>query len=253
MRARTIVLLAVAAYLAFLAATMPARWALARFQPPPEVSLSDVQGTVWNGSAALALQAGTPIANVRWHFLASRLASARIAYAIDAAGAALQAHGEVARGIGAVEARGVTARGDAAGVSALVPLAAAWRPQGEFLLDAPALAWDGRAVRGTARAEWREASLAISDVRPLGSYRVEVRADGGPARIEVSTLEGPLRIAGHGTFAPPGALAFSGEARAQGNAAAALEPLLDLLGPRRADGAHALDWRTVPANLPPRS
>jgi len=253
MRARTIVLLALAAYLVFLVATMPARWALARVAPPAGLSLSDVNGTVWNGSAALATQAGVPITHVRWRFVASRLASARIAFAVDAAGAALQARGELSRGLGGIEAHGVTARGDAAALTALVPLAAAWRPQGAVTLDAPALAWDGRTARGSARAEWRDASLAISDVRPLGSYRVDVRADGGPARFDVATLDGALRVAGHGTFAPPDALAFSGEARAQGNSAAALEPLLNLLGPRRADGARELHWRSVPGSAAPHS
>ncbi len=245
MRARGIVLLAIAAYAVFLVATMPARWALAHLALAPEVAISNVRGTVWNGAASVAAPAPGPIVEVRWHFLPARLASARLAFAVDLAGPMLRGHGEISRGVGGIEARGVTARADAAMLSALAPLAAAWRPQGTITLDAGALAWDGRNARGTARAEWREASLAISDVRPLGSYRLDLTADGGPARIDVSTLDGALRIAGHGTFAPSGALAFSGQARAEGNSAAALEPLLTLLGPRRADGARALDWRIV--------
>ena len=61
--------------------------------------------------------------------------------------------------------------------------------------------------------------------------------------LKVTTLEGPLRITGQGTLASPARLAFSGEARAEGDAAKALEPLLDLLGARRPDGARALEWR----------
>jgi len=120
-------------------------------------------------------------------------------------------------------------------------------------LEAPALAWDGRTARGAARAEWRDAGIALTDVRPLGSYRIEARGEGGPLQLAVTTLEGPLTVTGRGTFAPPAALAFSGEARAEGPGAAALEPLLNLLGPRRADGARTIDWRTVPPSTPPRS
>ena len=253
MRARGIALLGVIAYVVFLVATMPARWALAHLALPPEVAISDVQGTVWDGTASIASPASGPIGDLRWRFLPARLASARVAFAVDLSGKMLQAHGELSRGVGGIEARGVTARADAALLSAFAPVAATWHPQGTVTLDAPALAWDGRKARGTARAEWREASLAVSDVRPLGSYRIDLTADGGPARIDVSTLEGALRIAGHGSFAPPGALAFSGEARAQADSAAALEPLLDLLGPRRADGARSLDWRIVPQGLPSHS
>jgi len=137
-------------------------------------------------------------------------------------------------------------RADAAQLAAVAPLLGAWRPQGALTLSAPALAWDDGRARGTARAEWRNASLALTDVRPLGDYRIEASAEGGPAAFTVTTLDGALRIAGHGTFAPPDALAFSGEARAVGNAAAALEPLLNLLGPRRADGARTLEWRSIP-------
>ena len=253
MRARGIALLAVAAYLAFLVATMPARWAAARLALPSGISLSGVEGTVWNASAAVDVESATRLGVVRWHFLPARLIAARLAFATELSGDALQGRAEISRGVRSYEVRGARVRADAAALAAFVPLAAAWHPQGRLALDAPALAWDGREARGSAHAQWREAALAISDVRPLGDYRLDVRAEGGPARFDVATVSGPLRIAGHGTFVPPDALAFSGEARAEGNSAAALEPLLNLIGPRRADGARAIEWRTVPRNLPPRS
>lgn len=253
MRARGIALLAVAAYLAFLVATIPARWAAAHLSLPPGISISGVQGTVWNGSAAVDVENATRLAVVRWHFLPARLVAARLAFAAQIAGDALRGSGEISRGVRSYEVRGLSVHADAAALAAFVPLAAAWHPQGRLALDAPALAWDGREARGSAHAQWQGATLAISDVRPLGDYRVDVRAEGGPARLDVATVSGPLRIAGHGTFAPPDALAFSGEARAEGNSAAALEPLLNLIGPRRADGARAIEWRTVPRNLPPRT
>lgn len=253
MRARGIALLVVLAYAAFLVAMAPAGWALAHLALPPGIAITNVHGTVWNATASLAARSYGPIAEVRWRFLPARLVGGRLAFALDGAGSGLRARGEVSRGVGGIEARAVTAHADAAVLASLAPLAAAWSPRGVVTIDAPALAWDGRTARGTARAEWRDAALAISDVRPLGTYRFDLTADGGSAHIAVTTLEGPLRISGRGTFAPPGALAFSGEARAEGDSAAALEPLLNLLGPRRPDGARALDWPAVLQNIPPRS
>jgi hypothetical protein len=61
-------------------------------------------------------------------------------------------------------------------------------------------------------------------------------------KVNLATLEGPLRLTGEGTLTPQGRLAFAGEARGEGAAAQSLEPLLDLMGPRRADGARALRW-----------
>jgi len=61
--------------------------------------------------------------------------------------------------------------------------------------------------------------------------------------VTISTVEGPLRITGQGTLAPPARFSFTGEARAEGPQAAALEPLLGRMGPARADGSRALEWR----------
>jgi hypothetical protein len=57
--------------------------------------------------------------------------------------------------------------------------------------------------------------------------------------VTLATIDGVLRLAAEGTWSA-GHLALNGDARATGPDAAALEPVLDLLGPRRADGAHAL-------------
>jgi len=248
MRARGFVLLGIVAYAAFLVVTVPARFVVRQLVLPPGVVLSNVDGTVWHGAARADVTASGADAQVdlRWRFIPASLVSGRIAFAIEASGTGLEAHGTVARSFGGYEARGVELRADAARLSAVSPLLATWRPQGALTLSAPALAFDEGRARGSARAEWKNASLALTDVRPLGDYRIEASAEGGPAAFTVTTLDGALRIAGHGTFAPPDALAFSGEARAVGNAAAALEPLLNLLGPRRADGARTLEWRSIP-------
>ena len=247
MRVSTIAVPGIAAYVVFLVAMVPARFVAERVSVPGEIEVSDARGTLWNGTARATIATGAaPLAvdQVRWHFLPARLASARLAFAVDASGGGLDAHGEIDRGFGAFGARDVRARADASAIAAAFPLAGTWRPEGGVTFAAPAIAWDGHEVRGAARLEWHDAALAIAAVRPLGTYRVEARADGGPARISITTLDGALRIAGSGTFAPPAALAFAGEARGVGPSAAALEPLLDLFGPRRADGARTLEWHT---------
>jgi hypothetical protein len=182
--------------------------------------------------------------NLRWRFQPARLVAGRLAFTVDGYGTGLEGHGRIDRGFGALEVRDLQVRGDAAAIAAFAPLAAGWQPDGRLTLDAPAIAWDGKEARGTARLEWHDASIALSAVRPLGSYRAEARADGGPVQITVTTLDGPLRVAGKGTFTPFGALAFTGDARALPAAQATLEPLLGLIGPRRPDGAHAIEIRT---------
>ena len=58
--------------------------------------------------------------------------------------------------------------------------------------------------------------MSLSDVKPLGSYSLDATAEDGPATVTVATKDGPLRVAGHGTFAPPSRFAFRGEARGEG-------------------------------------
>ena len=244
MRAPAMAALGIAAYLVFLVAMLPASFVAARIDPSM-AEASDIRGTAWNGSARVTLrtpQGPVALDRVAWRWRPLRLAAARLAYDVDASAKGLDARARVERGLASTELRDVEARGDAAALAALAPGLGPWQPQGALTVSAPTLSWDGDELRGEGRAEWRSAALALSQVRPLGSYRAELKAAGGPARVTLTTLEGPLRLAGDGTLTSRGRLAFTGEARGEGAAAPSLEPLLDLLGPRRADGTRALRW-----------
>lgn len=243
MRTRTIAIIGFAAYAVFLVATLPASLVARWISMPGVLELTDARGTLWSG-AARAVAGAAQLDSLRWRFQPARLAAGQLAFSVDGYGAGLEGHGQVNRGFGTLEVRELHVRGDAAAIAAFAPLAASWQPDGRVTLDAPAIAWDGREARGTVRLEWHDAAVALSSVRPLGSYRAEARAEGGPVKVAVTTLDGPMRISGTGTFTLPGALAFTGEARALPAAQAALEPLLNLMGPRRPDGARTLEIRT---------
>lgn len=243
MRARTLAILGIAAYAVFLAATLPASLVARWISMPGVLELVNARGTLWSGSAR-AVAGGAELDNLRWRFEPAQLAAGRLGFSVDGYGAGLEGHGRIGRGPSTLEVRDLHVRGDAAALALFAPLAASWQPDGRVTLDATAIAWDGREARGTVRLEWHDAAVALSSVRPLGSYRAEARAEGGPVKLAVTTLDGPLRISGTGTFAPPGTLAFAGDARALPAAAATLEPLLNLMGSRRPDGAHTLEIRT---------
>jgi general secretion pathway protein N len=243
LRTRSLVALGIVAFLAFLAAQVPASFVIAKLRLPPGAELTDVDGTLWKGRAraTLALPGGTlALDDLEWTFKPLRLIAGRVAYDVTARAPSMEASARLSRGFRGFEIADVTARGDAKAIILFAPLAAAWQPQGAITLAAPVLEWDGKELRGEGRAEWRGASLALSQVRPLGSYRAEFRGAGGPAKVTLATLEGPLRLTGDGTLSGQGRLNFSGEARGEGTSAQALEPLLDLMGPKRADGSRVL-------------
>ena len=248
MRTRSIAALGAAAYVAFLVATIPASVVAARLGDVAagRITLTEESGTLWRGVArARVIGHGGPVFVDRlgWRFRPARLAAGRLAFDITAAAQGFDVRVQVARALTGWEFNDIAAHAEAALFTAFAPWIAGWRPAGTLIVAAPNVSWDERQTRGEARLEWRNAALSLSDVRPLGSYRLDARAGGGPAQLSLSTLEGPLRISGHGTFTPPSRLVFSGEARGEGDAAKALEPLLDLLGPRRPDGARSVEVR----------
>ena len=247
MRRRTagLVALGLAAYAVFLAALLPARVVTSRLSLPPGMSLESVEGTVWRGRANVAWHALGPQAatNVRWQWRPAALLSGTMAYEVVANGNNLDGHGIVAHGLRAGSVEDFTLDADASAIAAWIPLASAWQPGGHMRARIERLEWDGRELQGHAEAQWTDAALALSTVKPVGTYALKLDAAGGPARVTVTTLKGPLRISGDGTLEGVARFAFTGEARAEGSDAAALAPLLDLLGPRRPDGARALRFQ----------
>jgi general secretion pathway protein N len=248
MRATRLLLLGAAAYGAFLLATLPAAVVAPRVAAATagRVTLQDAAGTAWNGSARVAISGrgfAATLDEVRWRFQPARLLSGRLAFALDARLGGLRGEAEVSRSPMAWRADGLRAMGDASAIATLVPLAAAWSPAGEILLEAPQVEWDGERATGAATLEWRDAASSLSPVRPLGTWRAQAAAEGASVKLSLATVKGPLRLAGNGTLEIPGRFAFSGEARAEPGRERDLESLLSLLGPRRADGAHGFGTR----------
>jgi len=244
MKRRTVGLavLGLAAYALFLVALLPARVITSRLALPPGLSLASVEGTAWSGQARLSSGAMNPAASVdlRWRWRPGSLLSGRMAYDVVASGNRLDAHGTVARGLTATSVEDLALDAEAASIAAWIPFASAWQPAGRVRAHADRVTFDGRELQGHADAEWSDAAIALSSVKPIGSYAMKVDAAGGPAKVTVTTVKGPLRVVGDGTLEGLARFAFTGEARAEGPDAQALNPLLDLLGPRRPDGSRAL-------------
>jgi general secretion pathway protein N len=245
-RASSLTALGLAAYSVFLVATIPAAYVVAHAQAAlrGQVELDEASGTLWNGSARARIaptRGGPTLERIEWRFLPTRLAFAEIAFAARVTSLGVQGTLEAARTLSQWRVREANLAADASAVASWIPIFATWRPTGPLKLAAPKITIEGREVRGNAEIEWRDAAIGLSEVRPLGSYRATWRAENGPGTIEVATLQGPLRVTGRGTTTPALRFTFTGEARSDPQAAAALEPLLNLIGPRRPDGSRALE------------
>jgi general secretion pathway protein N len=248
MRATPFAALGIAAYAGFLIATIPATLVATRVGPASgiDLMLSDASGTLWSGRASARIGTSTGyvgLDSLRWTFLPLRLAAGQVAFELRASGPGIEGHASVARGISRWEVSDARGEAQAPLAIAIVPWIATWRPEGSLAINASSVSWDDGGVRGDATVEWRRAAVALSEVRPLGSYRVTAHAEGGPMQLSLTTIEGPLRVTGRGSLTPPQRVAFTGEAHGEGDSAKALAPLLDLIGPPRPDGARAIEMR----------
>jgi general secretion pathway protein N len=112
------------------------------------------------------------------------------------------------------------------------------RPAGTLTVS-----WENVTLRsgrfdGRASIELAEAASALTPVRPLGTYRIEVVGSGAQARVGMTTLSGPLKLQGQGTWDVRGGLRFTAEARADASEQDRLQTLLGLLGVR--DGERTI-------------
>lgn len=248
MRPLGALLLGTAAYGAFLLATAPATLLVAPATSASrgQVRLAHAQGTIWNGRARVEItSAGNALVvdEVRWRFLPARLLAGRLAIAAEARTPGLTARFEGARSVLEWSVRDLEAVADAAKLTPAFPLLSVWQPAGAVSAQAAFLAWNGHEATGEASAEWRDAALSMSPVRPLGTWRIQARAEDTSIKFALATARGPLRLSGTGAVRLDGRLGFSGEARAEPGHERELEGLLALIGPPRADGARALALR----------
>ena len=112
------------------------------------------------------------------------------------------------------------------------------RVEGQLALQTAGLTlrWDeGRAsMQGEAAIDALDLASRLSTLRPLGSYRMTLRADadGNTTTLNLETLSGALKLQGAGRWVG-GRLRFEGVAEAAPEAEAALGNLLNIMGRRQ--------------------
>ena len=227
-----------AAFLAFLAAFLPAS-ILLRFLPP-EVQLSQVSGTVWRGGAgSVGIRVQPPgnlrfIGSLRWRNRPWRLALLELDYAVE-----LTPPG------GRLDMDVVLARGGSLSIGGLqgsIPLEAVegwlaprgWRGTAEF--DIGRIEFESGIVttaRGTVVG--RNVAVARPGGPAYGSFELElgegaVGGDSVSGRVR-DLGDGPMRVRATLEFRPDGSYLVSGEVAPGPDASATLLRDLAFLGP----------------------
>ncbi len=209
------------------------------------VRLVDAQGSWWRGRARVVLLDGSAQASVErglalpaalgWEIRLGRLLLGEIAGVVTLPGQETPVAFEIRPDGWSVGAgRIALARID------LSALGSPWntiRPSASTSLGWEPTAWrrGQTAPSGRITLELREVASAMTPVRPLGDYRVEIRAAEAGATVELSTLSGSLRMAGTGRWDPGSGLRMQAQAWGEGEDHARLQSLLALIGQRQGE------------------
>lgn len=230
-------------YLAFLVATAPAAWVAQGALRLTDGMLLLVRpaGTLWHGTGELHAGNGAggvhEIGTLRWRLnpLPLVLGAAELDLRIDGPG--VRVSGVMRRGLRYVQARDFTATAPAALASVIYGPVAFFDPRGTLTLRATRLELSSAGLITDAELRWDGAGGRFTGEHSLGDYRLRVNGTGPKARLDLSTVEGDLELAGQGEWqvAGSGMLRFTASATPRGGVAE-LEPLLRALGPDRGDG-----------------
>lgn len=218
-------------------AVLPARWLLAVLPDQAPVTLADASGTLWRGSAWIAL--GPPGARrmlpqpLQWQWRWDALA-------LEISHPWLQGPLRASPGWNGLS---VPAQSLRAPASILAALGAPWNtiaPQGTLEISWQPLRLGATLPAGAlAELRWRNASTALAPVAPVGTYLLRVQGGKSGATLALSTESGLLDVTGQGSASGRGGLKFQGQATYAGSAReaerAALDGLLSALGRRSGD------------------
>jgi general secretion pathway protein N len=209
------------------------------------VRLVDAQGSWWRGRARVVLLDGSPQTGVErglalpsavgWEIRVARLLLGELAGVVTLPGQEAPVAFEIrADGWSVGAGRVVLSRIE------LSALGSPWntiRPSASTVLAWESLAWrrGQSGPSGRVGLELREVASAMTPVRPLGDYRVEIRAADAGAAVELTTLAGSLRLAGAGRWDPRSGLRMQAEAWGEGEDRARLQSLLALIGQRQGE------------------
>ncbi len=208
------------------------------------LELSDASGTVWQGSAIPVFHSphgnSLPLERISWKVLLLPMVTGKIKLHVNQGTVPAAQPTEITFGVSDTDLRHLSVEVPAEVVEEIHPLLRALHPQGRLQISSEHLAFSGRSLRGTATARWLSAGSAISTINPFGSYQINLTGAETSVTLDLTTLSGPLMLAGHGSWTPARGLAIEARATASPGSQDALAELLHHLGPEVSPGTRLI-------------
>lgn len=222
-----------------------------------QIRLEGATGSAWDGRAQVRIAlGGAPLVlpRVEWSVRPWRLLLAELAADVRIGGSDVVGKGVAAVRPGGFFLRDAEATLPASVIADRIVWLRGWNAGGTFEARSADVEILQNGIVGAAQLVWRDASA--NRMPQIGSYQAALDGDGRETRFRLTTLAGPLQLAGQGAFDSAGAIRVQGTASTDPANRARLAPLLSLFGPPRPDGTVAFEWplggqgRGAPAGAP---
>lgn len=178
------VLIGVVLFPVLLAATAPASWvAWGLYRASAgRVQLDAPSGYVWGGEGTLVVNPGhqRPFALGRlgWELDPWPLLQGRLRVRLNGGDAETHLQGEIELASGEAVVRDALLRFPAELVTVFYPPAVLFGPGGSVAVTAASIGLQGGSLEGQATLSWDGAAARLSEVRPLGDYRLYLDGHG---------------------------------------------------------------------------
>lgn len=215
-------------FLVVLLTTFPARIAYHWFAPP-EIILTGVAGSIWNGAAAAGLVAGTYLRNLAWSVQAKSLLSGKLGFKLSAQPAAGQINGNITLGLN--NALTLT---DLTGTLPLDLVHQVLQQEGirgDLSLNFAKMVFENGlpvdVIGSVSVANFFDPGLSANKI---GDFRVEFKSENGNITGRIDDVSGILDVEGAITLSPNRNYSIIGNVAARPNAPPSVNQRLQYLG-----------------------
>lgn len=209
------------------------------------LSLAQTTGSVWQGSGVALLRQNAryqTLGSYRWRL---RLFSAALQVQ---AGESAPMTVRYTPFSGRIDIDNLQLTLPASALELAAPQLGPYQLQGALEASSDHLTMDGSGVGGQVSVDWLRAASGLSEIRPLGDYRILLQGNGTALDAKLSTLSGKLLLSGTGSFDKANGMRINGTAQAApGAAAAELNELLHHIGPEISPGVFTLALMPQPS------
>ena len=214
----------------------PARVAYHWFAPP-QMMLSGISGTVWDGAAREATVDGFYLRDLDWRFRPLALLTGKLGFVVETKLASGFVEGELALGIGTIRARNLKAQLPLQSIDAV----AAFGASGSLSADlAEIKVVDGLPAVADGTLQVAGLTLPYVQREPLGGFRAEMFTGDSGITASVEDTAAVLDFAGSLQLAFDGAYEFNAQIGPTDRTSPQLREQLRFVGPQNDRGQYEI-------------